>query len=231
MAVNPIEELINRIYAEQGSNNYWDAGLGAAVENARLSLADVNRGYGRGVEEAGISYNELARDLLRRRDESLEQNTGQFAGQGILRSGIFAKEQGRVGESYQRGLGDAATRRTSMLADLENNRLSGFNDIQRMLRGEQSNAVARAQQRRAEEAERQMQAQFQAQQLALQQQALENQRSQAEQQLALARSSGGGGGGGGGYYTLEDLFGPMPQQGPKQKLQTPPGRIPTRGAF
>lgn len=206
MAVNPVEALINKIYAEQGKNNYFDAGLGAAIENARLGLADINRSYGRGTEEARISYDEAARNLLRQRDESYENNRGQFAGQGILRSGIFATEQGRVGEAYQRDLTGAAQRRTSMLENLANQRLSGYNELQRMLRGEQAGAVSRAEAKRQAEAQRRMEAYYREQQAAMQRQAMEVQRQQLLQQKALAGRGGGGGGGGGGYYTLEDLF-------------------------
>lgn len=207
MAVNPVEALINKIYAEQGKNNYFDANLGAAIENARLGLADINRSYGRGTEETRIAYDEAARNLLRQRDDQYEHNRGQFAGQGILRSGIFAGEQGKVGEAYQRDLTGAAQRRTSGLENLANQRLSGYNELQRMLRGEQAGAVSRADAKRREEAQRRLEAHYRQQQTAMQQEAMRVQKQQMEQQRALiGRGGGGGGGGGGGYYTLEDLF-------------------------
>lgn len=225
MAVNPVEALINKIYAEQGKNQYFDAGLGAAIENARLGLADINRSYGRGNEEARIAYDEAARNLLRMRDESYQTNRDQFAGQGILRSGIFATEQGKVGESYQRDLTGAAQRRTSALEDLSNQRLTGYNEIQRMLRGEQASAVTRADQKRREEAQRRLEAHYRAEQTRMQQEAMRIQRQHMERQRAMIGRGGGGGGGGGGYYTMEDLFpgmfAPPPKPSPPLKQYSP----------
>jgi len=208
MAVNPVEALINRIAREQGKSGYFDPRLGAAIESARLGLADINRSYGRGTEEARIGYDEASRDLLKQRDETYEQNRGQFAGQGLIHSGIFATEQGKVGEAYQRGLTQAGQRRTSLLQDLANNRLSGYNELQRMLRGEQAGSAERAAQRRRDEAQRRIEAAYRAEQQRMAQAALAVQKQQLMQQRALAgrTGGGGGGGGGGGYYSLQDLF-------------------------
>lgn len=202
---NTIEDLINQIYAEQGGTSYFDAMLGAAIEQARLNVADIDRSYGRGIEESNILYDESARNLLKQRDDTYEQNRGQFAGQGILRSGIFANEQGRVGEAYQRDLTSAAQRRTSSQADLTNQRLSGYNQIQGGLRGAQAEAANRYQQQIQADAQRRLEAQFQAQ--------------QAQQAAAAARRSGGGGG---GYYSLENLFGQKPTTVKEQILARNP---------
>lgn len=205
---DPVTNLINKIYAEQGKSKYFDAALGAAIENARYRLADLNRSYGSGVNEARIGYDEAARNLLKQRDEAYDQNSGQFAGQGILRSGIFATEQGKVGEAYQRSLTDAAQRRTQALQNLANSRLSGYNSIQGGLRTAQGAAITRAEQKRQQQAQQRIQAEYQAQQNRLAMQALQMQQQQMRQQIAMANRSGGGGGGGGGggYYSMEDLF-------------------------
>lgn len=228
---SPVEDLINRIYSEQGGNNYFDALLGSAIEQARLNLADVERTYGRGTEEAKILYDESSRNLLRERDEGYKDNSDTFAGKGLIRSGIFATEQGKIGDAYQRGLTSAAQRRTSMLENLSNSRLGGYNQIQGYLRGEQGGAVQRSQDRRAEEARLELERQFREQEMTMQQQAMDQQRSIAMQQLQLAQRSGGGmsgGGGGGGYYTLEDLF-PGLNQPPQPKYPSPGNNYASRG--
>lgn len=217
---NPIEDLINRIMAEQGGNDYFDSQLAAAIDQSRLNVADINRTYGRGTEEAQIAYDEMARNLLRSRDEGYEANSGNFAGRGLLRSGIFATEQGKIGEAYQRDLTSAAQRRTSTLENLANQQLSGYNQIQGYLRGEQGGAIGRADERRASEAQRALESRYQQQQLEMQQQAMAQQAALMRQQLSAAsRGGGGGGGGGGGYYTLEDLFPGMftPETAPAPK--------------
>lgn len=219
---NPIEDLINRIMGEQGQNDYFDAILAGAIDQARLNVADIDRSYGRGTEEAKIMYDEASRNLLRERDEGYDLNSGNFAGRGLLRSGIFATEQGKIGDAYQRGLTSAAQRRTSTLADLANQQLSGYNSVQGFLRGHQGEAISRADARRAAEAERALQAQYREQEMAMQQRAMEQQMAIARQQLALAGRGGGGGGGGGGYYSMEDLFpgmfAPPPGKSPMQWL-------------
>lgn len=224
MAVNPVEALINKIYAEGSKQKYFDPSLAAAVNNARLGLADINRSYGRGVEEAGIGYDETARQLLKSRDENLKNNTGQFAGQGILKSGIFATEQGKVGENYQQGVTQAAQRKTSALQELANSRLAGYNELQRMLRTEQGSALNRAAAKRQEEANRKLEAYYRGVQQQMAQQALAVQKQQLAQQKALAGRSGGGGGGGGGggMFTLESLFPGMfaPPPKPSAPLKT-----------
>lgn len=209
MAVNPVEALINKIYKEAQGSKYWDSRLGGAVESARLSLSDINRMYNSGVNEANIGYDETSRDLLKNRDDTYRHNTNQFGSQGIIKSGIFAGEQGKVGEQYQKGLTQAAQRRTSAKANLADQRLAGYNEIQRVLRGEQSGAVERAALKRQQEAQRRLEAHYRKEQQRMAAEALRIQKQQIAQQKALMSRSGGGGGGGGGggaMYDLASLF-------------------------
>lgn len=217
----PVQDWINRIYREQGGkNNYFDAALGSAIEAARTGVADIDRAYTRGAEAVDTQYDEMQRDLLRSRDDTYKQNTGQFAGQGILKSGIFATEQGKVAEAYQRGLTDAAKRRTEGRQSLIDQRLSGYNALVGNLRNARSGAISRAVTRRQEAAQRKIEAEFRKRQAFMAQVAQNNARAILQQQLALARrpvGGGGGGGGGGGYYDLASLFpgmfGPQPSKG------------------
>lgn len=204
-----VTDLINSIYKAQGSNKYFDASLANTIAAGRRSLGDLNKRYTRGTEEARVGYDETARDLLQARDRQYEQNTGQFAGQGILRSGIFATEQGRVGEGYQRDLTSAAQRRQQALQALAEDRTSGVDTIVEGIRGANASAMARAAQRRQEAAQAKIEAEYRQRQAFLSIAAQQQQAALLRQQLALARRPppvGGGGGGGGGGMIPMDLM-------------------------
>lgn len=209
MAVDPVTALINRIYAGQGRVKNFDPQLAASINTARTNLADINRSYNRGVLEAQVNYDETARNLLKQRDQAYDTNSNQFAGQGILRSGIFATEQGKVGEAYQNDLTGAANAKRAARENLISQRLSGYNQTTAALRNAQAAATARAAERRMKQAQDRIQAEFQKRQQFMALVAQNQQRQLLQQQLALSRQSiggGGGGGGGGGYYDLASLF-------------------------
>lgn len=208
-----VNALINSIYAAQGKNKYFDSSLGNTIASSRRAMGDLNKRYTRGTEEARVGYDETARDLLQARDRQYEQNTGQMAGQGILRSGIYATEQGRIGEGYQRDLTSAAQRRQQQLQALAEDRNSGFDTIIEGLRGANTAAVQRAAAKRQQEAQAKIAAEFARRQAFLSIAAQNQQAALLRQQLALARRpvpvGGGGGGGGGGmipFDLLQTLF-------------------------
>jgi hypothetical protein len=201
-----VNAYINSIYASAGKNKYYNPQLGNALTSARRGLANLNQRYRTGENEARVGYDETSRDLLQARDRQYEQNTGQFAGQGILRSGIFATEQGRVAEGYQRDLTAAAQRRQQALQALAEDRNAGIDSLMEGLRSANAGAAAAERERRQQAAAQKLEEEFRRRQAFMAVVAQNQQKAILQQQLALARRPipvGGGGGGGGGQIPFD----------------------------
>lgn len=198
---NPLQTLAAKIAGNNGRSSSYDPILAAATRRSQAAISDIQRQFHTGSEEAKIGYDEERQGLQEQKIANYEQNTGNFAGRGLLRSGIFAMEQGKVGKNFQSGLTAAAERRQRTIQGLTNARLSGLNNIQSALEEAQGAAAERANQAAAREAQQAMATQQAQQLLAIQQQSMNDQRAIAQQQLAMYRSQMGSGGssGGGGY--------------------------------
>lgn len=189
--ISPLDALIAKMQGGNGATGHYDPGLAAAIQAAVLGKADIERAFGQTTEEAKIGFDEMRQQLQKQKVEGYENNEGNFSGNGLLRSGIFATEQGKVGTQFQEGLTAAAARRQAMIQNATNQRLSGLNQLQAGLAGAQASATERAQ-ANAQAAAAQRLATQQAQQLAaIQQSGIANQQNIAQQQLELYRQQMG----------------------------------------
>jgi hypothetical protein len=188
MASN-LANYILKLQGRLGGVGGYDSSLAAAIQRALYNKSDLDRSYQSTVDEAGISYDEAARSLLDQREDAYADNDGAFSSNGLLRSGIYAKAQGDVGEAYQQSITAAAKQRMAALRNAEDSRLSAYNSIIGDLGFAESDATNRA----AEAAKQRELQQIQTQQanalLDIQRQSAANQQSLAQQQLNLYRNS------------------------------------------
>lgn len=201
--ISPLAQLIWQIQSHNGSVSAFDPQLAAAVKQALLGKSDLDRAFQTATGEAKIGFDEARQQLQKQKIESYANNDQYFSGNGLLRSGIYANQQGKVGTAYQDGLTQAAQRRQQMIGQATDARLSGYNQLQGMLEGAQGDSARRAQQDAQEAAQRAIQAQQAQQMAAIQQQALASQQSIAQQQLDFYRNAiaQSGTGSSGGYPT------------------------------
>ncbi len=184
-----LANYILKLQGQLGGVGGYDSSLAAAIQRALYNKSDLDRSYQSTVDEAGISYDEAARSLLDQREDAYADNDGAFSSNGLLRSGIYAKAQGDVGEAYQQSITAAAKQRMAALRSAEDGRLSAYNSLIGDLGFAESDATNRA----AEAAKQREMQRIQTQQanalLAIQRQGVANQKSIAQQQLDLYRNS------------------------------------------
>jgi hypothetical protein len=185
--ISPLAQLINQMQGKLGSVSGYDPQLAASIQQALYQKSDLDRGHSSATNEAKIGYDELAQALQEQKVRGYETNEGNFSGNGLLRSGIFATEQGKVGEEYQKGIVGAAQRRQQMIQQATDARLSGYNQISSMLAGAQGSAAQRAADAAKQREMQAIQTQQQQALLGIQKQGLAQQQSLAEQQLQLYR--------------------------------------------
>ncbi len=196
--ISPLAQLINRMRGANGSNGRYDGQLGAAIQQAMYGKADMDRLYESTAQEAKIGFDEQRQQLQKAKVQGYGQNEEQFSANGLLHSGIFGMEQGKVAEQFQEGLTAAAARRQAAVQNAANQRLSGYNTLQGGLHSAEADASERAQER-ARQAAAQRLATQQAQQMQrIQAQGIADAKANAAAQLAFFQSSMGGGGSSGG---------------------------------
>lgn len=185
--ISPLAQLLAQLQGQMGSVSNFDPLYAAAIKRALLSKSDLDRGYSTAAEEAKIGFDEARQMLQQQKVLGYENNEGNFSGNGLLRSGIFASEQGKVGENFQKGLTSAAQRRTSTINSAADARLSGYNQIQAGLEDAQAGSAVRASEA-ARQAELQKIATDQQNALLnIQRQGISQQQATAQQQLDLYR--------------------------------------------
>lgn len=185
--ISPLAQYIAQLQGGLGKNMGYDAQLAAAIQGAQLGKSDLDRAFGAATGEAKTAYEEMARQLQEQKVEGYEANEGQFSGNGLLRSGIFAGAQGEVGERYQEGITNAVKRRVGTVQGATDARLSGYNQIQAGLAGAQGAASARGAEAARQREMQRIQQQQQQSLLDIQRQGIAQQTSVANQQLQLYR--------------------------------------------
>lgn len=175
----PLSKYLRDMQAQNGRWGHYDPTLASLIGQAQSGLASTNAQYSRGVNSTKIQYGRDKQRLAKVKDETLDSNANQMADQGILRSGIFATEQGKIGTAYQEDLTDLTANRTRTLSSLSDAKLAE----QQRLRGMVSSGVAESSRRQEE---RQRAAAQEAAAAAHQQKMLELQRQQIEAQKAAA---------------------------------------------
>lgn len=201
-----LDTLLEQIRQLQQGNPY-DSGLATALQQAQYQMSDLDRSYTRGVQDVESGHEQTTRQLGKDRDRGWEVNEGKFADSGLLHSGIFAGQQGKVGEAYETGLGSAVQRRLEGLNSMAENKRQGESGIQSMLVGAQSDYTARQEAAARARAEAQAAKEAQDRQNALAQQAAAQQQALMQQMIAAQNSAqyGGGGAYGGGGQAAPEM--------------------------
>lgn len=175
----PLKQLLAQLTAGNGRWTAYDPTLAALLGNAQTSLASAHSSYGRGVNRTKVDFGEQRHDLLNERNKAFQENSGLFADRGTLRSGVFAKAQGDLGNEYQKNLVNLNRSRTDALSGLRDTKLSAENAIRQSVMSGQAESAQRAQAARQQAAQDAADAAHQQQMLNLQRQLVEQQKAQA----------------------------------------------------
>lgn len=124
----------------------------ARMRQLQQQRAGLNSQMELGERRLGENYAFNMDALQRALDRNLEGNEQNMADQGILRSGINVRQQGRIGEDHQRGVSELAMQVARQREDMQRAYASSeqdiFNQIEQL---EFQRAQEEAQQRREEE--------------------------------------------------------------------------------
>jgi hypothetical protein len=187
----PLAKYLRDMQAQNGRWGTYDPTLASIIGQAQSGLASTNAQYARGVNSTKINYGRQKQRLAKVKDETLGANTNQFADQGILRSGIFATEQGQVGTAYQEDLTDLTADRTSKLTSLSDAKLAEQQRLRGMVSTGVADATRRQEDQRRQAAQEAAEAAHQQKMLELQRQQMEAQKAAAAAQLNAFRGSMG----------------------------------------
>lgn len=116
-----------------------------ALRGGKRTLRDFISDLGRRRGEAKVQFGQTEEALEEDRVRQLERMRDEFASRGLIHSGLFAEEQGRFQEDFQRQMQQLEQQQSSLLADF----LSQEQDFRRQQELAQETARAEALARRA----------------------------------------------------------------------------------
>lgn len=180
-----IDDLIARLQ----KSSYYDKSLAAATNAAQRRAADLQAQYTVGKQNIMGQYDADSYDINKALDQALHNLSGNYGDRGTIHSSVYVDDQGRTNNAAQDQLSKAALRRTQGLAGLESGLQSGQTELLNLLGGEEANAASRAAAAR-HQAQLEFQEQiFRAQQLGLQRQGIESQKSYYQQSMAAQQQA------------------------------------------
>jgi len=106
---------------KQSASNKWLAGdttYQQQLSNYKKSKSDYESQYKRQTGIINRDYSESQRSMNRQGDSDRTDQKNDFAGRGILRSGVFAKALGDYNTEFQAKLKNLLTGKSDKLGDL-----------------------------------------------------------------------------------------------------------------
>lgn len=152
MAV-PLKQLISQYQQNNGKWTPYDPTLASVLGSSASDLTHLGTEYSHGVNTTAIDFADQRHKLDMQRRKDFEANAENFGDRGMIRSGIFAKSQGDLGNQYAQSYTDLNAARQKTLAGLRDTKLRGENSIRQTVTSAYADATERAKQQKAQAAQ------------------------------------------------------------------------------